>query len=260
MTNAQWELIQVHIPTAKTGGRPRSLDLREVLNAIFYLLSNGIRWRAMPHDFPKWQSVYSYFRQWQADGTWQRLNHVLRTAVRVKAGRNPQPSAGSIDSQSVKTATAAQQKGFDGGKKVKGRKRTILVDTMGLLLGVCVHGAGRSDHAGLELLAIFFAHLWTCLKLIWTDSNFGGKDFIAAIVKRFGWQLEVVKRTDDQPGFAVIPKRWVVERTYSWFGHYRRLSKDYEYLPTTSETMLYVAMIHLMVRRLAPPTKHASSA
>ena len=206
LTNDQWQILESLIPAAKHGGRPRSLDMREILNAIFYLLANGIKWRAMPHDLPRWQSVYTYFRAWEADGTWQRLNDELRVMVRLQAGRNAQPS----------------------------------------------DGAGRSDHAAMKLLATFSAQFWTFLKVIWIDSTFAGKDFIAQIAQDFGWQLEHLKRTDENPGFTVIPKRWVVERTYSWFGHYRRLSKDYEFLPTTSEMMIFAAMVHLMVRRLKP--------
>ena len=180
------------------------------------------------------------------------VNKALRTQLRLQAERQVKPSAGSVDSQSVETASGGEEISFDEGKKVKGRKRTILVDTMGLLLAACVHGAGRSDHRAMELLATFHAQFWTCLQLIWVDSTFAGKDFIAKIAQQFGWTLERLKRTDNEPGFTVIPKRWVVERTYAWFGHYRRLSKDYEFLATTGEVMLYAAMVHLMVRRLKP--------
>lgn len=194
------------------------------------------------------------------DGQWLILEPLLapakpggrpRSTDLRKAGRQPHPSAACIDSQSVKTAGAAQESGFDGGKKVKERKRTILVDTMGLLLCAVVHRAGRSDHAGLTLLGIWFAAMWGCLKVIWTDSTFGGKSLIAWVKETFHWNLEVVQRQKDQKGFQVLPRRWVVERTLGWFGRYRRLSKDDEYLPTTSETMLYAAMVNIMVRRLA---------
>lgn len=251
LTESQWQWVKPHLAEAKPGGRPRSTDLREVLNAIFYLLRTGCAWRLLPHDFPPAPTVYGYLRDWEADGTWVRLNTILREQVRERAGRKTDPSAGSIDSQSVKTAGASQEVGFDGGKKVKGRKRTILVDTMGLLLGATVHSAGRSDHKGLILLGVWFSSFWSCLQLIWTDSTFGGKAFTAWVKQTFGWTLEVVKRPPNQKGFQVQPRRWVVERTFSWFGRFRRLSKDYEFLPTTSETMLYVAMVNIMLRRLA---------
>jgi putative transposase len=160
-----------------------------------------------------------------------------------------------VDRPSGKTASGGEDIGFDGGKKVKGRKRTILVDTMGLLLGVCVHSAGLSDHAGMLLWATFCASLWQSLQVIWIDSTFAGKVFIDYIAQEFGWKLEHLKRTDNEPGFQVIPKRWVVERTYSWFGHYRRLSKDYEFLPTTSEIMLYGAMVISDRLRLSPESQ-----
>ena len=251
ISEQQWQLLKPHLPEAKTGGRKRTTNLREVTNAVFYLLRAGCAWRLLPHDFPKWQTVYSYFRQWQEDGTWRHLNDVFREKLRIIWGRNPKPSAGCLDSQSVKKAGAGQESGFDGGKKVNGRKRTILVDTTGMLLAAVVHGAHRSDHKGLTLLATWFAPLWQCLQLIWTDSTFGGKDFITWIQKTFGWTLDVVKKKEGQKGFEVLPRRWVVERTFAWFGRYRRLSKDYEYLPTTSETMLYIAMVNIMLRRLA---------
>ena len=251
VTNAQWEVLAPLIPAAKPGGRPRTTNLREVVNAVFYLLRTGCAWRLLPHDFPVWQTVYDYFRRWEADGTWEMLNHQLRQQVRQQAGRHPSPSAACVDSQSVKTAAAAQETGFDGGKKVNGRKRTILVDTMGLLLCAKVHSAKRSDHDGMILLGVWFALAWSCLQLIWTDSTFGGRRFIAWVKQTFGWTLEVVRRPEEQKGFQVLPRRWVVERTFAWFGRYRRLSKDYEYLPTTSETMLYASMVNLMLRRLS---------
>ncbi|WLT37463.1 IS5 family transposase (plasmid) [Synechocystis sp. B12] len=251
ITDSQWQLVEPHLPKAKTGGRKRKTSLREILNAIFYMLRTGCAWRLLPHDFPKWRTVYGYFQQWHEDGTWKKLNRIFREKVRLKAGRNTHPSAGCLDSQSLKKAGTGQETGYDGGKKVNGRKRTILVDTMGLLLDVVVHSAHRSDHQGLILLGTWFAPLWQCLQVIWTDSTFGGKDFIDWVEHTFGWTLNVVSKKQGQKGFEVLPRRWVVERTFAWFGRYRRLSKDYEYLPTTSETMLYVAMVHLMLQRLA---------
>jgi putative transposase len=228
----QWQLLEPHLPVAKTGGRKRTTNLREVINAMFYLIRAGCRWRLLPHNFPQWQTVYGYFRQWQKDGTWVKLNELLLQEVRLKARKNAKPSAGYLDSQSVKKAGKGQESGYDGGKKINGRKRTILVYTMGMLLGAVVHNAHRSDHKGLTLLGTLFAPLWQYLQLLWTDST-------------FGWTLGVVSKKEGQKGFEVLPRRWVVERTFAWFGRYRRLNKDYKYSPTTSETMLDVAMVNL---------------
>jgi putative transposase len=251
ISDQQWQLLEPHLPVAKTEGRKRTMNLREVINAMFYLIRARCPWRLLPHDFPQWQTVYGYFRQWQKDGTWVKLNELLRQKVRLKAGKNAKPSAGCLDSQSVKKAGTGQESGYDCGKKINGRKRTILVDTIEMLLGAVVHSAHRSDHKGLTLLGTWFAPLWQCLQLLWTDSTFGGMDFTVWVEQIFGWTLEVVSKKEGQKGFEVLPQRWVVERTFAWFGRYRRLSKDYEYLPTTSETMLYVAMVNLMLRRVA---------
>lgn len=204
----------------------------------------------MPHDFPCWQTVYYYFRRWEDDGTWERIHHSLRAEVRIREGRCVEPSAAIADTQSVKTAALAVESGYDGGKNVKGRKRHILVDTLGLLLIVFVHDAHRWDQAGFRLLLEWAQEFWLLLQLIWVDGTYQGRAFAEWVKQVCGWVLEVVKRPDGTQGFEVLPTRWVVERTFAWFNRYRRLSKDYEYLPTTSETMIYVAMIHLMVRRL----------
>ena len=250
LSDMEWQKIAPLIPNAKPGGRPRSQEPRQIANAVFYMVKVGGPWRLLPHDLPKWQTVYYYFRGWEQDGTWQRIHDLLRAEVRIKAGRKVEPSAGIADTQSVKTAGPATEVGFDGGKRVKGRKRHIVVDTLGLLLSVFVHSAGRSDQAGFKLLLQWFADFWPRLQLLWVDSSYRGTDFIKWVQQTTGLILQQVKRPEGQKGFEVIPRRWVVERTFSWFNHYRRLSKDYEFLPTTSETMIYVAMTRLMLRRL----------
>jgi len=250
LSDVEWQKISPLIPKAKPGGRPRTQEPREIANAVFYMVKVGGPWRLLPHDLPKWQTVYYYFRHWETDGTWERIHDLLRAEVRIKAGRKVEPSAGIADTQSVKTAGSAIEVGFDGGKLVKGRKRHIVVDTLGLLLGVFVHSAGRSDQAGFKLLLQWFADFWPRLQLLWVDSSYRGADFIKWVQQTTGLTLQPVKRKEGQKGFEVIPRRWLVERTFSWFNHYRRLSKDYEFLPTTSETMIYVAMTRLMLRRL----------
>src|SRR5215207_812916 len=255
LADREWHVIKRLIPPPKRGGRPRSTDMRLILNAIFYLDRTGCAWRFLPREYPPWATVYGYFRRWRADGLWRRMNDRLRSRVRQAAGRDSQPSAAILDSQSVKTTRrGGPARGFDAGKKISGRKRHLLVDVMGLVLIAVVHSAGVQDYEGARDVLAQLQHRFSRLRQLWADSIYGRAglpEWARDLRARRRLRLEVVRRQPGQEGFVVLPRRWVVERTFAWLGFHRRLSKDYEALPETSEAMIYVAMIRLMLTRLS---------
>jgi putative transposase len=252
MTDEQWRMIEPLLPLEHDGpGRPIELDMRQAVNAMFYIVRTGCQWENLPKDYPNYNSVYYHYRKWCTDGTWRQINTTLRKRERRQRGRNEDPSAGSIDTQSVKTTEAGGERGYDAGKRINGRKRHIAVDTVGNLLDVVVHAAGIQDYHGAKLLLLKLMETVMTLKTLWADGIYSNGGLVDWVHETFGIVLEVVKRPPDQVGFQVLPRRWVVERTFAWLGRYRRLSKDYERCTKSSEGVVYIASIHTMMRRIA---------
>jgi putative transposase len=255
MTDKQWHLIQPILPLDQTRpGRPLKLDLRQVVDAIFYVNRTGCQWQNLPKDYPNYNSVYYHYRKWCLNGTWQRINTALRQLDRCQQGRTQEPSAGVLDSQSVKTTEAGGERGYDAGKKINGRKRHIVVDTVGNLLEVVVHAAAIQDYEGAKILLSKLTQSISSLKKLWADGMYKKGGLIDWVHENLKIVLEVVEREPDQVGFKILPRRWVVERTFAWLGRYRRLSKDYEKCTQSSEGMVYIASIHTMLKRIALAT------
>lgn len=260
-----WALLEPLMPVRDphAGGRPREYGDRLVLDSIFYVLRSGGQWRMVPHDLAPWWVAYRWFRTWERDGTWDAVHDALRAQVRIAAGRDPDPSAAVLDAQSIKSSEGGEQRGFDAGKKTTGRKRHLVVDTMGLLLVVMVTAASVQDRAGgraiLERLAIRFPSV----AKVWADGGYANKvdsGLLGWAKDKLGLLVEIVKRSDLVKGFQVLPRRWVVERTFGWLVRNRRLARDYERLTTTSEAMIKVAMIRLMTVRLSGQNPRWSNA
>ena len=251
LTDAEWHRVGPHLPSENLCGRPRKHPVREILDAIFYVIRGGCAWRLLPHDFPPWGTVYYWFRRWRLDGLWQRILVALRRATRQKEVREPEPSAAIMDSQSVRiTEESGGNKGYDAAKCVPGRKPQLLVNTSGLLLASRVTPANISDNRGARELLAGLAPLMPRLELIWADSAYAGEKLRSWCAEHTGWQLEVVPRNFDSSTFEVVPRRWVVERSIAWISRNRRLAKDYERKVQTSECWLKVAMIRFMLKRL----------
>lgn len=250
VTPRQWQLIRQLLPPRKRRGR-RPIHRRRVVNAILYVVRTGCPWRMLPKNFPNWSTVYGVFRQWRLDGTWQRVHDALREKTRKGTGKKSTPTVAIVDSQSVRTAEGGDDRGYDAAKKITGRKRHLAVDTLGLLLAVVVHGADCQDQDGAKRVLNLLGERFHRIKVVFGDIAYGRSGLPAWTAATFGWILQTVLRPVGVSGFVVLPKRWIVQRTFAWLIRHRRHARDYEKLPASSEALIQIAMIGLMSKRLA---------
>ena len=251
LTDDEWARLAPFMPKPSRVGRPRTTKLRDVVDALLYMASTGCQWRQLPSDFPPWSTVQGYFYRWAGDGTLPRINHALVMASREAAGREASPTAGVIDSQSVKTTEAGGPRGYDAGKKINGRKRHIVTDTLGHLVGWLVHPADVQDRDGAPKTLATIRRLYPWLRHVFADGGYAGDKLRGAMAGQGRWTIEIIKRSDTARGFEVLPRRWVVERTFAWLGRCRRLAKDFEATISSATAWMLIAHIRLLTRRLA---------